>query len=112
MVRWPAPTQHACRSLATKAWEGGGFISALCPQQTIRELFDVNEGEKKEAVAEVVVAPPPEEEESAHKQSTTILEQVSRIDAEHLDTHVHALGGLASYCRDYWEPFQSGVLIT
>ena len=40
----------------------------------------MNEGEKKEAVAEVVVvaAPQPEDDESAHKQSTTILEQVSR----------------------------------
>ena len=57
------------------------FISAFqpCPQQTIRELFDVNEGEKKEAVAEVVVAPSLEDDESSHKQSTTILEQVSSI---------------------------------
>lgn len=44
-------------------------------QQTIRELFDVNDGEKREAAAELSV-PQSEEEEGVNKQSTTILEQV------------------------------------
>ena len=45
------------------------------PQQTIRELFDVNEGEKREVAVELSV-PQVEEEEGANKQCTTILEQV------------------------------------
>lgn len=44
-------------------------------QQTIRELFDMNDGEKKEMAVEVSV-PQAEEEETVNKQSTTILEQV------------------------------------
>lgn len=47
------------------------------PQQTIRELFDMNDGEKREAAVELSV-PQPEEEEAVNKQSTTILEQVGR----------------------------------
>lgn len=50
--------------------------SPLSSQQTIRELFDVNEGEKKEVTPESSV-PQPEEEETGNKQNTTILEQVS-----------------------------------
>ncbi|CAL8301141.1 unnamed protein product [Lota lota] len=63
------------RMLGDMAIDGGNFTTAFFKEQTIRELFDVNEGEKREAVAEVVVAPPTEDDESAHKQSTTILEQ-------------------------------------
>lgn len=48
------------------------------PQQTIRELFDMNEGEKKEMAVELSV-PQAEEEEAVNKQSTTILEQVRYI---------------------------------
>lgn len=48
----------------------------VVPQQTIRELFDMNDGEKREAAVELSV-PQPEEEETANKQSTTILEQVA-----------------------------------
>lgn len=44
-------------------------------QQTIRELFDVNDGEKREVAVELSV-PQAEEEEAVNKQSTTILEQV------------------------------------
>lgn len=44
-------------------------------QQTIRELFDVNDGEKREVAVELSV-PQGEEEEAVNKQSTTILEQV------------------------------------
>lgn len=44
-------------------------------QQTIRELFDMNDGEKREVVLELSV-PQAEEEEAVNKQSTTILEQV------------------------------------
>ena len=48
------------------------------PQQTIRDLFDMNEGEKREAAVELAV-PQPEEEEGSNKQSTTILEQVRHV---------------------------------
>lgn len=48
------------------------------PQQTIRELFDMNDGEKREVAMELSV-PQAEEEEAVNKQSTTILEQVSCI---------------------------------
>lgn len=44
-------------------------------QQTIRELFDMNDGQKKEVAVELSVSPA-EEEETVNKQSTTILEQV------------------------------------
>lgn len=44
-------------------------------QQTIRELFDMNDGQKKEMAVELSV-PQAEEEETVNKQSTTILEQV------------------------------------
>ncbi len=50
----------------------------LVPQQTIRELFDMNDGEKREVAVELSV-PQPEEEEAVNKQSTTILEQVRCI---------------------------------
>lgn len=45
------------------------------PQQTIRELFDMNDGERREMAVELSV-PQAEEEEAVNKQSTTILEQV------------------------------------
>lgn len=48
----------------------------LVPQQTIRELFDMNDGEKREVAVELSV-PQAEEEETVNKQSTTILEQVA-----------------------------------
>ncbi|XP_030610402.1 helicase SRCAP isoform X2 [Archocentrus centrarchus] len=62
------------RMLGDMAIEGGNFTTAFFKQQTIRELFDVNEGEKREAAAELSV-PQTEEEEAVNKQSTTILEQ-------------------------------------
>lgn len=52
-------------------------------QQTIRELFDMNDGEKKEVAVEVSV-PQAEEEETVNKQSTTILEQVWQRQNTHL----------------------------
>lgn len=63
------------------------------PQQTIRELFDVNEGEKREAAVELSV-PQTEEEEAVNKQSTTILEQV-RNSLQHLLTHLCASVGIS-----------------
>lgn len=48
------------------------------PQQTIRELFDVNDSEKREVAVELSV-PQAEEEEGVNKQSTTILEQVRYV---------------------------------
>ncbi|XP_031416506.1 helicase SRCAP isoform X2 [Clupea harengus] len=60
------------RMLGDMAIEGGNFTTAFFKQQTIKDLFDVNEGEKKEAE---VAPPPPEEEDGINKQQTTILEQ-------------------------------------
>lgn len=54
-------------------------------QQTIRELFDMNDGEKKEMAVEVSV-PQAEEEETVNKQSTTILEQVWQRQNTHLSS--------------------------
>ncbi|CAB1434261.1 unnamed protein product [Pleuronectes platessa] len=62
------------RLLGDMAIEGGNFTTAFFKQQTIRDLFDMNEGEKREAAVELAV-PQPEEEEGPNKQSTTILEQ-------------------------------------
>ncbi|KAM4624625.1 uncharacterized protein srcap [Polymixia lowei] len=62
------------RMLGDMAIEGGNFTTAFFKEQTIRELFDVNDGEKREVAVELSV-PQVEEEESANKQSTTILEQ-------------------------------------
>ncbi|XP_032357475.1 helicase SRCAP [Etheostoma spectabile] len=62
------------RMLGDMAIEGGNFTTAFFKQQTIRELFDMNEGEKRDVAAELSV-PQPEEEEAVNKQSTTILEQ-------------------------------------
>ncbi|XP_038846177.1 helicase SRCAP [Salvelinus namaycush] len=62
------------RMLGDMAIEGGNFTTAFFKQQTIRDLFDVNEGEKKEVTPEPSV-PQPEEEETGNKQNTTILEQ-------------------------------------
>ncbi|XP_041938054.1 helicase SRCAP isoform X2 [Alosa sapidissima] len=59
------------RMLGDMAIEGGNFTTAFFKQQTIKELFDVTEGEKKEAE----VVPPPTEEDDINKQQTTILEQ-------------------------------------
>ncbi|KAK2876406.1 hypothetical protein Q8A67_020502 [Cirrhinus molitorella] len=60
------------RMLGDMAIEGGNFTTAFFKQQTIRELFDVTEGEKKEAELSV---PQSDDEESINKQQTTILEQ-------------------------------------
>ncbi|XP_072524231.1 uncharacterized protein srcap isoform X2 [Salminus brasiliensis] len=60
------------RMLGDMAIEGGNFTTAFFKQQTIRELFDVSEGEKKEAESSVS---PLEDEESINKQQTNILEQ-------------------------------------
>lgn len=54
------------------------FPLLFAPQQTIRELFDMNDGEKREAAVELSV-PQADEEEAINKQSTTILEQVRRL---------------------------------
>ncbi|XP_036428721.1 helicase SRCAP isoform X2 [Colossoma macropomum] len=60
------------RMLGDMAIEGGNFTTAFFKQQTIRELFDVSEGEKKEAESSV---PPSDDEEAINKQQTNILEQ-------------------------------------
>lgn len=62
------------RMLGDMAIEGGNFTTAFFKEQTIRELFDVNDGEKREVAVELTV-PQAEEEEGVNKQSTTILEQ-------------------------------------
>ncbi|XP_044035906.1 helicase SRCAP isoform X2 [Siniperca chuatsi] len=62
------------RMLGDMAIEGGNFTTAFFKQQTIRELFDMNDGEKREMAVELSV-PQAEEEEAVNKQSTTILEQ-------------------------------------
>ncbi|XP_039645103.1 helicase SRCAP isoform X2 [Perca fluviatilis] len=62
------------RMLGDMAIEGGNFTTAFFKQQTIRELFDMNEGERRDVAVELSV-PQPEEEEAVNKQSTTILEQ-------------------------------------
>ncbi|XP_061666235.1 helicase SRCAP [Syngnathoides biaculeatus] len=62
------------RMLGDMAIEGGNFTTAFFKEQTIRELFDVNDGEKREAAVEVSM-PHAVDEEVANKQSTTILEQ-------------------------------------
>ncbi|XP_068592924.1 helicase SRCAP isoform X2 [Cebidichthys violaceus] len=62
------------RMLGDMAIEGGNFTTAFFKEQTIRELFDMNEGEKREVAVELSV-PQVEEEEAVNKQSTTILEQ-------------------------------------
>ncbi|XP_016317212.1 helicase SRCAP-like isoform X3 [Sinocyclocheilus anshuiensis] len=60
------------RMLGDMAIEGGNFTTAFFKQQTIRELFDVSEGEKKEAE---LSASQSDDDESINKQQTTILEQ-------------------------------------
>ncbi|XP_066522462.1 helicase SRCAP isoform X2 [Hoplias malabaricus] len=60
------------RMLGDMAIEGGNFTTAFFKQQTIRELFDVSEGEKKESESSV---PPSDDEEAINKQQTNILEQ-------------------------------------
>ncbi|KAI4873498.1 hypothetical protein NFI96_032585, partial [Prochilodus magdalenae] len=60
------------RMLGDMAIEGGNFTTAFFKQQTIRELFDVSEGEKKEAESSI---PPSDDEEAINKQQTNILEQ-------------------------------------
>ncbi|XP_010768275.1 helicase SRCAP-like [Notothenia coriiceps] len=62
------------RMLGDMAIEGGNFTTAFFKEQTIRDLFDMNDGEKREAAVELTVSQP-EEEEAVNKQSTTILEQ-------------------------------------
>ncbi|XP_072312932.1 uncharacterized protein srcap isoform X2 [Eucyclogobius newberryi] len=62
------------RMLGDMAIEGGNFTTAFFKEQTIRDLFDVNEGEKREAAVELTL-PPAEEEETSNKPSTNILEQ-------------------------------------
>ncbi|XP_066579352.1 helicase SRCAP isoform X2 [Amia ocellicauda] len=68
------------RMLGDMAIEGGNFTTAFFKQQTIRELFDLSEGERKEA--ELLSQPPPppppprpEEEEPMNHKHTSILEQ-------------------------------------
>ncbi|XP_022524623.2 helicase SRCAP isoform X1 [Astyanax mexicanus] len=60
------------RMLGDMAIEGGNFTTAFFKQQTIRELFDVTEGEKKETESTVL---PSDDEEAVNKQQTNILEQ-------------------------------------
>lgn len=65
-------------------------IFTFFSQQTIRELFDVNDGEKRDMAVELSV-PQPEEEEAVNKQSTTILEQVlftCATSRTHAHTHI------------------------
>nr|XP_015817928.2 helicase SRCAP isoform X1 [Nothobranchius furzeri] len=62
------------RMLGDMAIEGGNFTTAFFKEQTIRELFDVNDGEKREVAVELSV-PQADEEEGVNKQNTTILEQ-------------------------------------
>ncbi|XP_029312549.1 helicase SRCAP [Cottoperca gobio] len=62
------------RMLGDMAIEGGNFTTAFFKEQTIRDLFDMNEGERREVAVELSV-PQAEEEEAGNKQSTTILEQ-------------------------------------
>ncbi|XP_061612159.1 helicase SRCAP isoform X3 [Phyllopteryx taeniolatus] len=62
------------RMLGDMAIEGGNFTTAFFKEQTIRELFDVNDGEKREPAVEVSM-PHAVDEEAGNKQSTTILEQ-------------------------------------
>ncbi|XP_068439842.1 helicase SRCAP [Clinocottus analis] len=62
------------RLLGDMAIEGGNFTTAFFKQQTIRDLFDMTEGEKREMALELTV-PQVEEEETGNKHSTTILEQ-------------------------------------
>ncbi|XP_072559936.1 uncharacterized protein srcap [Paramormyrops kingsleyae] len=61
------------RMLGDMAIEGGNFTTAFFKQQTIRELFFVSEGEKREA--EASLPSQPEEDEAVSKQHATILEQ-------------------------------------
>lgn len=70
------------------------------PQQTIRELFDVNEGEKREAAVELSV-PQAEEEEAVNKQSTTILEQVRNLVYWKFTTHLLVItrNKMYIYCK-------------
>ncbi|XP_052467493.1 helicase SRCAP isoform X1 [Carassius gibelio] len=60
------------RMLGDMAIEGGNFTTAFFKQHTIRELFDVTEGERKEAESS---ASQSDDDESINKQQTTILEQ-------------------------------------
>uniref|UniRef100_A0A672QWY8 Helicase SRCAP-like n=1 Tax=Sinocyclocheilus grahami TaxID=75366 RepID=A0A672QWY8_SINGR len=60
------------RMLGDMAIEGGNFTTTFFKQQTIRELFDMSEGERKEAELSV---PQSDDDESVNKQQTTILEQ-------------------------------------
>ncbi|XP_076007895.1 uncharacterized protein srcap [Genypterus blacodes] len=62
------------RMLGDMAIEGGNFTTAFFKEQTIRDLFEVNDAEKREVAVELSV-PQAEEEEAVTKQSTTILEQ-------------------------------------
>ncbi|XP_051958618.1 helicase SRCAP-like [Xyrauchen texanus] len=60
------------RMLGDMAIEGGNFTTAFFKEQTIRELFDLSDGERKEAELSV---PQSDDDESINKQQTTILEQ-------------------------------------
>ncbi|XP_034049182.1 helicase SRCAP isoform X2 [Thalassophryne amazonica] len=62
------------RMLGDMAIEGGNFTTAFFKEQTIRELFDVNDGEKREVAVELSL-PQSEDDEAVNKQSATILEQ-------------------------------------
>ncbi|XP_037611435.1 helicase SRCAP isoform X3 [Sebastes umbrosus] len=63
------------RMLGDMAIEGGNFTTAFFKQQTIRDLFDMNEGERREVAVELSVPQAEEAEEAGNKTSTTILEQ-------------------------------------
>ncbi|XP_077358153.1 uncharacterized protein srcap isoform X2 [Festucalex cinctus] len=62
------------RMLGDMAIEGGNFTTAFFKEQTIRELFDVNDSDRREPAVEVSI-PHAEDDEGGNKQSTTILEQ-------------------------------------
>uniref|UniRef100_W5M6I9 Snf2 related CREBBP activator protein n=1 Tax=Lepisosteus oculatus TaxID=7918 RepID=W5M6I9_LEPOC len=63
------------RMLGDMAIEGGNFTTAFFKQQTIRELFDLTEGERKEMEQPNQAPSRQEEEEALNNKHTSILEQ-------------------------------------
>ncbi|XP_041094670.1 helicase SRCAP [Polyodon spathula] len=63
------------RMLGDMAIEGGNFTTAFFKEQTIRELFDLTEGERREAEQQMQGVSKPEEEDSVSSKHTSILEQ-------------------------------------
>ncbi|XP_058868222.1 helicase SRCAP [Acipenser ruthenus] len=63
------------RMLGDMAIEGGNFTTAFFKEQTIRELFDLTEGERREAEQQMQGVSKPEEEDCVNSKHTSILEQ-------------------------------------